>query len=39
VWRQLFAAAHEISQGASASELPPFGECHAQVPTPSKPAH
>jgi hypothetical protein len=27
-WRQLFAAAQEISLGASASELPPFGDCH-----------
>ena len=27
VWPQLFAAAHELSLGASLSELPPFGEC------------
>jgi hypothetical protein len=27
VWRHLFSAAHEISLGASPSELPPFGEC------------
>jgi hypothetical protein len=27
-WRQLFAAAQEISLGASPSELPPFGDCH-----------
>lgn len=43
VWRQLFAAAHEISQGASASELPPFGECHGPAPSTAavkpKPAH
>ncbi len=31
-WRQLFAAAHEISLGASPSELPPYGECRAVVP-------
>jgi hypothetical protein len=27
VWPQLFAAAHELSLGASPSELPPFGDC------------
>jgi V8-like Glu-specific endopeptidase len=27
VWPQLFSAAHEISNGASPSELPPYGEC------------
>jgi V8-like Glu-specific endopeptidase len=32
VWRQLFAAAHEISLGASPSELPPYGECQAPAP-------
>ena len=26
-WPQLFAAAHEISDGASPGELPPYGEC------------
>lgn len=34
-WRQLFAAAHEISLGASPSELPPYGECHAPAPRPA----
>jgi hypothetical protein len=33
VWPQLFSAAHEISNGASPSELPPYGDCHA-APTP-----
>jgi hypothetical protein len=38
VWRQLFAAAHEISLGASPSELPPFGECPSPAPrTPARP--
>jgi V8-like Glu-specific endopeptidase len=38
-WRQLFSAAHEISLGASPSELPPYGECHAPAPrTPARPA-
>jgi hypothetical protein len=32
VWSQLFATAHEISGGASPSELPPYGECHAPTP-------
>lgn len=27
VWPQLFSAAHEISLGASPSELPPYGDC------------
>ena len=30
VWPQLFSAAHEISGGASPSELPPYGDCHAK---------
>jgi Trypsin len=34
-WRQLFAAAHEISLGASPSELPPFGDCHVAPQRPS----
>lgn len=29
VWPQLFAAAHEISNGASSSELPPYKDCKA----------
>jgi hypothetical protein len=29
VWPQLFSAAHEISLGASPSELPPYGDCRA----------
>lgn len=33
-WRQLFAAAEEISLGASPSELPPYGDCHAPLPRP-----
>jgi hypothetical protein len=28
-WQQLFSAAHEISNGASPSELPPYAECKA----------
>jgi len=28
VWPQIFSAAHEVGNGASPSELPPFGECH-----------
>ena len=32
LWRQLFAAAHEISNGASAGELPPYGECPKPPP-------
>jgi V8-like Glu-specific endopeptidase len=32
VWAPLFSAAQEISNGASASELPPYGECHAAPP-------
>ncbi len=32
VWPQIFSAAHEISLGASPSELPPYGECHAPSP-------
>jgi hypothetical protein len=28
-WAPLFSAAEEISRGASPSELPPYGECHA----------
>jgi hypothetical protein len=31
-WSQIFAAAHEISLGASLSELPPYGDCHAPAP-------
>jgi hypothetical protein len=27
VWPALFSAAHEIANGASANELPPFGDC------------
>jgi len=27
VWPQIFSAAHEIANGASPSELPPYGEC------------
>jgi hypothetical protein len=34
-WRQLFAAAHEISNGASPSELPPYTDCHAPAPRPA----
>ena len=34
VWPQLFATAHEISLGASASELPPYGECAKPGPRP-----
>jgi hypothetical protein len=34
VWGQLFSAAHEISQGASPGELPPYGECHAPTVRP-----
>lgn len=38
-WRNLFAAAHEISNGASPSELPPYGECSSSPPRPpSRPA-
>ncbi len=35
VWPQIFSAAHEISLGASPSELPPYGNCRvrAQAPT------
>lgn len=33
-WRQLFSAAHEISLGASPSELPPYGDCHPSPPRP-----
>lgn len=36
VWPQLFSAAHEISLGASPSELPPFGDCRAQTAPPRK---
>ncbi len=35
VWSSLFAAAQEISEGASPSELPPYGECHAPAPRPA----
>jgi hypothetical protein len=28
-WQQLFSAAHEISNGASPSELPPYADCRA----------
>ncbi len=34
VWPQLFATAHEISLGASPSELPPYGECPKPAPRP-----
>jgi Trypsin len=34
VWPQLFSAAHEISLGASPSELPPYGDCHPLAPRP-----
>jgi Trypsin len=30
VWPQLFSAAHEIANGASPGELPPYGDCSAQ---------
>lgn len=37
IWPQLFSAAHEISLGASPSELPPYGDCHvAQTARPAK---
>jgi Trypsin len=29
VWPQIFSAAHEVSNSASPSELPPYGECPA----------
>ena len=29
VWPQLFSAAHEIANGASPGELPPYGDCSA----------
>ncbi len=29
VWPQLFSAAHEIANGASPGELPPYGDCRA----------
>lgn len=32
VWPQLFSAAHEIANGASPSELPPYGDCRAPRP-------
>lgn len=35
IWPQLFAAAHEISNGASPSELPPYSDCR----TPPRTAH
>jgi hypothetical protein len=38
VWPQLFSAAHEISLGASPSELPPYGECHGPGSAPRAPA-
>ncbi len=31
-WPQIFSAAHELSLGASPSELPPYGDCHAAPP-------
>lgn len=31
-WPALFVAAHEISNGASPSELPPYSECRAHKP-------
>jgi len=37
VWSQLFSAAHEISLGASPSELPPYGDCHVPPAKPPKP--
>jgi len=33
-WPQLFAAAQEISNGASPSELPPYGDCRPPAPSP-----
>ena len=36
VWPQLFSAAHEISLGASPSELPPYGDCRAHTAPPRK---
>jgi hypothetical protein len=35
IWPQLFSAAHEISNGASPSELPPYRDC--RVPTRPRP--
>ena len=35
VWPQLFSAAHEISLGASPSELPPYGDCRARARAPA----
>jgi hypothetical protein len=35
-WPQLFAAAHEISNGASPGELPPYGECRPPPAPPKK---
>lgn len=29
VWPQIFSAAHEIANGASPGELPPYGDCRA----------
>ncbi len=36
VWPQIFSAAHEISLGASPSELPPYGDCRAPARAPSR---
>ena len=35
VWPQIFSAAHEVSNSASPSELPPYGEC--PVPARARP--
>ncbi len=35
-WPQIFSAAHEISLGASPSELPPYGACHAPARPPAR---
>ena len=37
-WSQLFVTAQEIAQGASPSELPPFGECRPEPKPPARPA-
>ena len=36
VWPQLFSAAHEISLGASPSELPPYGDCRVRARAPAR---
>jgi Trypsin len=35
-WPQIFSTAHEISLGASLSELPPYGDCHAPARPPAR---